>query len=330
MKSRKSFLVKLICLISILVSVTVFVLVIANLEKTKTKIISFKKNDIKSELYDEDAKPGKVNIPEVVVLDDEKSKESEEIKVHESETQKVIEENTEKHIETITEVELNNENCEISYDSTTDAISIEQCESTADSIIIPEEIDGKKVEKINVDEFSECYNLETIKIPKEISDKIEEIPNFKINETQEDENYVEYTTVREYGEAYKWYISLTEEEKSNVHIIPPKFEKVLDINDELINLESVGSISLEESYDLRDDINIKVENQNPYGICYAYSSFAAAETYWSLNNNETLDFSEVHAAILTTGNGGQTFTTSTDYYASKLGPVYEEEYQYTM
>ena len=58
-----------------------------------------------------------------------------------------------------------------------------------------------------MDDDKKYIIVKTIKIPKEISDKIEEIPNFKINETQEDENYVEYTTVREYGEAYKWYIS---------------------------------------------------------------------------------------------------------------------------
>ena len=321
MKSRKSFLVKLICLISILVSVSVFVLVITNLEKTKTKIISFKKNNINSELHEEDIKPGKVEIQEVVLNEDDLSENDEEVIIQSSEEQEITEE-TKK----IKEIELNNENCEYSYNSNSDTISIDKCQSAVDTIIIPEEIDGKKVENINVDEFSECYNLETIKIPKEISDQIEEIPNFEINETQEDENYVVYTTVREYGEAYKGYLSLSEEEKADVHIIPPKFEKPIEIKSEIKDLEPVGAITLEESYDLRNDIKIKPENQNPYGICYAYSSFTAAETYWALNENESVDFSEVHAAILTTGNGGSPFDDETDYYVNKLGPVYEEEY----
>ncbi len=321
MKSRKSFLVKLICLISILVSVSVFVLVITNLEKTKTKIISFKKNNINSELHEEDIKPGKVEIQEVVLNEDDLSENDEEVIIQSSEEQEITEE-TKK----IKEIELNNENCEYSYNSNSDTISIDKCQSAVDTIIIPEEIDGKKVENINVDEFSECYNLETIKIPKEISDQIEEIPNFEINETQEDENYVVYTTVREYGEAYKGYLSLSEEEKADVHIIPPKFEKPIEIKSEIKDLEPVGAITLEESYDLRNDIKIKPENQNPYGICYAYSSFTAAETYWALNENESVDFSEVHAAILTTGNGGSPFDDETAYYVNKLGPVYEEEY----
>ena len=89
MKSRKSFLVKLICLISILVSVSVFVLVITNLEKTKTKIISFKKNNINSELHEEDIKPGKVEIQEVVLNEDDLSENDEEVIIQTSEEQEI-------------------------------------------------------------------------------------------------------------------------------------------------------------------------------------------------------------------------------------------------
>ncbi len=50
------------------------------------------------------------------------------------------------------------------------------------------------------------------------------------------------------------------------------------------------------SYDLRDYIDIKVENQHSYGICYAFASLTSLETYLALNYNEYYDFSEVHFA----------------------------------
>ena len=68
-----------------------------------------------------------------------------------------------------------------------------------------------------------------------------------------------------------------------------------------LNVDSVGSISatttLPSSYDLRDYIDIGVENQNPYGICYAFASLTSLETYLALNYGEYYDFSEVHFAL---------------------------------
>ena len=85
----------------------------------------------------------------------------------------------------------------------------------------------------------------------------------------------------------------------------------------------IGNVTLESSYDLREHITVKVEDQNPYGICYAYAGFTPAETYWELKNQETIDFSEVHAAVLTTGKGGN-FDYFNEYLVNKKGPVYEE------
>ena len=50
------------------------------------------------------------------------------------------------------------------------------------------------------------------------------------------------------------------------------------------------------SFDLRDYIDIKVENQNPFGTCYAFASLTCVETYLALNFNEYYDFSEMHFA----------------------------------
>ncbi len=51
------------------------------------------------------------------------------------------------------------------------------------------------------------------------------------------------------------------------------------------------------SYDLRDDIYIQVEDQNPNGTCWAYASLTSLETYLALQYDEYYDFSELHLAI---------------------------------
>ena len=51
------------------------------------------------------------------------------------------------------------------------------------------------------------------------------------------------------------------------------------------------------SYDLRDDIYIQVENQNPYGLCWSFASLTSVETYLAKQYQEYYDFSELHLAI---------------------------------
>ena len=72
MKKKSSFLVKAICLISILISLLVFVVLITNLEDTKVKSVSIEKSDIKGEAQ-EIVNPAKIELYEVV-CDEEENK----------------------------------------------------------------------------------------------------------------------------------------------------------------------------------------------------------------------------------------------------------------
>ena len=292
MKKKSNFLLKVICLTSIFVSVFVFAFIITNLEETKIKLSSSEKINLKSEYQGEVIEAKKPELKRVITEDSgnkddgQNNIESDAINGGKAEVDKYV------------EVELNNENCEYSVNNKTNMIQIDKYNIQGDCVVIPNEINGKKVESINVDEISNNTSLETIKVPKKLANQIEKIPNFEVNESIKDENYIVYTTTREYGSAYKAYLELTEEEKEKVSFIPPKYEIPLEIKED-VNIENVSSMEDDSYYDLRDDINIKVESQNPYGICYVYSTFTPAETYWSLNHGETLDFSEVHGAILT-------------------------------
>ena len=92
------------------------------------------------------------------------------------------------------------------------------------------------------------------------------------------------------------------------------------------------------SYDLRDYIDIKVENQNPYGICWAYASLTSLETYLALNYNEYYDFSELHLVVssyledgyyTSLGNAldsGGSFNNLFTYIQKSRNIVLEEEY----
>ena len=74
--------------------------------------------------------------------------------------------------------------------------------------------------------------------------------------------------------------------------------KVYDNNQLLISFspDITTTAPLPSSYDLRDYIHIGVENQNPFGLCYAFSSLTSLETYLALNYGEYYDFSELHFA----------------------------------
>ena len=329
MENKSNYLLKLICLVGIFVLLIAFVLGFTNLENKVVEQVSVEEIGKDEEIFSIAEKPKQI-LTEIVKENSEEGSqplENEDNLIIEQENIEI--ENTEeipeiKYIET----ELNAENCEYKLNSENSTIEIEEYKGDDDCVVIPEEIDGNKIENIDTSSFSDCYNLETIKIAKEIAEKIDEIPDFEINEELEEENYVVYTTTREYGKAYQYYIGLSEEEKAEVAVIPNKFDVPIEnvYSEKMQNLYTIGSI--DTAYDLRDDINIKVENQNPYGICYAYASLSSVETFWSLNKKESIDFSDMHAAILTDASGGYLFRYSDTYgyYANKLGPVYEEDY----
>lgn len=75
------------------------------------------------------------------------------------------------------------------------------------------------------------------------------------------------------------------------------FSLNIDIVDAKQISDPIVTTTPPSSYDLRDYIYINVEDQNPYGTCYAYASLTSLETYLALNYNEYYDFSEVHFAL---------------------------------
>lgn len=92
---------------------------------------------------------------------------------------------------------------------------------------------------------------------------------------------------------YKKYDELTDEEKEEIDIIPRKdIVPIEDLDDDDETKE------IPAKFDLRDKINIKVEDQESYGLCWAFASFNALETHLALKQNKNYDFSEIHLDYL--------------------------------
>ena len=101
-----------------------------------------------------------------------------------------------------------------------------------------------------------------------------------------------------YTDEYKEYTKLSDKEKEKLDVVPRK-EKVpisqIDVIDEQINNNSdIKEENIPDKFNLADKIDLKVENQGHYGLCWAFASLNSLETYLALNNLGNYDFSEIH------------------------------------
>lgn len=131
-------------------------------------------------------------------------------------------------------------------------------------------------EKLVVEDTTKLTEVqkEIIKIEKEKTDVIPEV---------------------NYSDEYEDYISMTDEEKEKIDLIPRKevipSSEIEDIKDEIDYNEEV---IIPEKFDLRSLITIDVEDQGNYGLCWDFSALKSLETYLELNKLGEYDFSEIH------------------------------------
>ena len=227
-------------------------------------------------------------------------------------------------------VEINSELCEYEKSKNSDNIIIKEYKGNEESIIIPTEINGKKLDNIHKDAFKYCLNLETIKVPIELKEKVKDIKYFEENEENENEEYIELITTRKYSEAYLAYMNQTEEEKAILAIVPNKFSVPLEeVNSsemqELYKVSRVNDTEMESCFDLRDYIYIEVEEQLGE-TCYAHATLTSVETNIALKREEIIDLSEVHAGFNTFNGYGGSWEYIEEYFNTDKGPVYEENW----
>ena len=227
---------------------------------------------------------------------------------------------------------LTEKNCSIEQENYT--ATIKKYNGSAETVIIDENTIESMNLEINKDAFVECGNLETILIDSDLVSRDFEIENFEKDETYNDTQYVQYKNIRAYSEAYTQYLGLTAEEKVEAEIIPDKYDIPIsalytESMEERYKVSMLAETELPTSFDLREYIDIKVEDQAKTGTCYAYASLTSVETNIALRHNENVDLSEVHMACLAdaaSGYGGNFIDADDSYYTREIGPVYELEW----
>lgn len=109
--------------------------------------------------------------------------------------------------------------------------------------------------------------------------------------TTDTKSEIEKEVEKSYSEEYKIYENLTEEEKEELEVIPRKEEvPFTEIEEFKENIEEV----IPTNYNLNEHINIKVEDQDSYGLCWGFASIKSLETNILLHEGQDLDLSELH------------------------------------
>ena len=221
------------------------------------------------------------------------------------------------------------DNCDYKYSEDSGNLILRDYTGYADSVIIPESLNGKIVESIESNMFEYDNNLELIRVPKKISEYIDKIDNFQINEELSDEEYIVYVTNKTYNKDYFKYIGLSDSEKSEYEVIPPKFIVTLDEyiqnnqkKSEANHLLKSHSASIPQTYDQRQHITITKKAQGSYGICYACTSIEAVEMNLALKLDKEERLSEIHLAMVSEQFAGGLFVLDNNpYYSLGYGPV---------
>ena len=173
------------------------------------------------------------------------------------------------------------------------------------------------------------------KDPKSVEDltKVEQ----EILGTSDTKTEIEKEVEKSYSDEYKKYENLTEEEKEKLDVIPRKEEvpitEIDEIKEDVDYKEDV--LTIPDSYNLKDHITLRVENQQSYGLCWDFASMKSLETNIQLHEGRDLDLSELHLDYYQSNlmygyrqihNGGN-FSDFVDY-SLLTGAVLEETVPY--
>lgn len=169
------------------------------------------------------------------------------------------------------------------------------------------------------------YGFQTKSFSKEEDINSKLTSNINLEETYDED--------LEYSYSYREYQKLSEEQQEQLDVIPRKYQ---------VSFDTLGKMSdnvkdvLPERFNLAEEIDVKVEDQGAYGLCWDFASTKALETNLALNGFGNYDFSELHVDYLMSdefGNyrklhEGGFFNDYINYLSCNYGPVAEEEIPY--
>lgn len=105
----------------------------------------------------------------------------------------------------------------------------------------------------------------------------------------------------EYSDSYKYYMSLSDEERAEVSVVPKatvlsvkSYKKAIADKPKRTN----ETQDIPSYYNLADNYNLKVEDQGSEGNCWAFASLNSLETYLMIHGYGEYDFSEIHLSYI--------------------------------
>lgn len=156
-----------------------------------------------------------------------------------------------------------------------------------------------------------------------------------VQEKEQEKNEAIVTEKKEekYTEEYKEYIELPDEKKHEVDVIPREEEIEYEVIEEIIEEqekdlkeEVIKEDEMPARFDLRDVINIKVESQAPFGLCWDFTTMSCVETNLALTQGKEYDFSEAHVDYLTSNLMSTNYRDIHDAGNFKMFIDYTENY----
>lgn len=140
--------------------------------------------------------------------------------------------------------------------------------------------------------------------------------------------------------AYTKYENLSDENKSKYGLIPDEFISYYDIKPSNVftyKRSYKATSILPSSYDLRNvrgsRLITEVKNQNPLGLCWAFSTNSMLESYHLVKNNEYYNFSEnapdyqaQYYGDALSSNSGNSLENAIKYWFLGNGPVTEDHF----
>lgn len=135
---------------------------------------------------------------------------------------------------------------------------------------------------------------------------------------------------------YKTYEKLTEDEKQSQEVIPRKEEVPFETIDEIKDIVDYDEKSkLPKKFNLNNVINLQVEDQKDFGLCWDFSSMKSLESNIALKHNKNEDLSEIHLDYIESNlfygmrsvHEGGNFSDFEKYF-SDSGAVLESDAEY--
>ena len=124
----------------------------------------------------------------------------------------------------------------------------------------------------------------------ELTNKQKEIAGVSKEKTIEEK--AEKKKEENYSEVYKEYLNFTDKQKEETEVVPREETVEIDKLQEIKKYLAEGVVP--EKFNLADAIDIKIDNQGQYGLCWAFASMNSLETHLALNEDKNYDFSEMH------------------------------------